>query len=490
MMIKQIRIHVRVLLFSLTAVSIVTNAGAAPAKPTFTKVEKQRVIVLTDITNEPDDEQSMVRFLCYANEFDVEALIATTSCWLRDRTAPEQIIKRIEAYGRVRPNLIKHASGWPTKRDLLKIVKTGIAKFGMQGVGKGQSSDGAKRIIEVVDADDPRPVYVSIWGGANCLAQALWQVKESRSGMELKRFVSKLRVYTISDQDDSGPWMRKTFPDLFYIVSPGYQENGGNGYHYATWVGISGDKFHGRFKGPDFSIVDNPWLDKNIRRNHGPLGALHPHTKYLMEGDTPSFFWLIPNGLNVPEHPDYGGWGGRYRLYKPETKRWFYGPETRAIWTDAVDKVRGVDGKWYSSNQATIWRWRRAYQNDFAARIDWCIADSFGKANHNPDVVLNGNKSKDVMNLTVTSGTGVTLTAVGTSDPDDDKLTYKWFVYKEAGNFSGNVPLTNTNVPQISFIAPKVKSENTLHVILQVKDNGEPNLFSYRRIVLTIKAKP
>ena len=63
-MIKQIRIHVQVLLVSLAAVSIA--ADAAPAKPTFTKVEKQRVIVLTDITNEPDDEQSMVRFLLAA----------------------------------------------------------------------------------------------------------------------------------------------------------------------------------------------------------------------------------------------------------------------------------------------------------------------------------------------------------------------------------------------------------------------------------------
>ena len=119
---------------------------------------------------------------------------------------------------------------------------------------------GPDRIIEVVDRDDPRPVWVPVWGGPNCLAQALWKVRATRSPEALQRFVAKLRVYTISDQDDSGPWLRKTFPDLFYIASPGI--HAGGAYHYATWTGISGDRFHGRFAGADFAIVDNPWLDR------------------------------------------------------------------------------------------------------------------------------------------------------------------------------------------------------------------------------------
>ena len=138
---------------------------------------------------------------------------------------------------------------------------------------------------------------MAVWGGPNCLAQALWKVRATRSPEDLDRFVAKLRVYTISDQDDSGPWIRKTFPGLFYIVSPGYHAAGA--YHHSTWTAISGDNFHGRFAGADFSIVDNPWLDKNIRAK-GPLGALYPVTKFLMEGDTPSFLYLINNGLGEP----------------------------------------------------------------------------------------------------------------------------------------------------------------------------------------------
>ncbi len=470
------------LLAAIASLIVATQAMAA---------DKLRVIVLTDITNEPDDEQSMVRFLCYANEFDVEALIATTSCWLRNRTAPEKITERIEAYGQVRDNLTKHASGWPSKEDLLKVVKTGVPRFGMKGVGKGQSSPGAKLIIEVVDRDDKRPIYVSIWGGSNCLAQALWEVKEIRGKEAVSKFVSKLRVYTISDQDDAGPWMRKTFPGLFYVVSPGYEENGGHGYRHAAWVGISGDRFHGRFKGPDFSIVDNPWLDEHIRRNHGPLGALHPHTKYLMEGDTPSFFRLIPNGLNAPEHPDYGGWGGRYQLYKPETKRWFYEPETRPIWTDSVDKVQGVDGKWYSSNHATVWRWREAYQHDFAARIDWTVAKRFEDANHNPVVVVNGDKTENPVRIAVKAGEKVELDATGTRDPDGDDLTYRWFVYTEAGSFQPDKPgvfdISGSSEVRARFAAPRASKPVTIHLILEVKDNGRPSLYSYRRVILDLK---
>ncbi len=140
-------------------------AAAVPSKP--------RVIVLTDITNEPDDEQSMVRFLVYSNEYDVEGLIATTSIWLKDRVRPDRIRRLVETYRKVRDNLQIHAEGYPPAEQLLSVIKAGIPEFGMGGVGEGKSSPGSRHIIEVVDRDDPRPVWISVWGGANCLAQAL-----------------------------------------------------------------------------------------------------------------------------------------------------------------------------------------------------------------------------------------------------------------------------------------------------------------------------
>ena len=170
------------LFFAVVVISsIFSKACLSDQEVVFEHLDKPRVIVLTDITNEPDDEESMVRFLVYSNEYDVEGLIATTSVWLRDKVRPEHIRERIEAYGKVRKNLLKHMPGYPTAEHLLSVTKAGLPKFGMEGVGPGKSSEGSRHIIEVVDRPDERPVWVSIWGGANCLAQALWDVKYTRS---------------------------------------------------------------------------------------------------------------------------------------------------------------------------------------------------------------------------------------------------------------------------------------------------------------------
>ena len=453
---------------------------------------KPRLIVLTDITNEPDDEQSMVRLLCYANEFDIEALIATTSCWLRNRTAPEKIIERIEAYRQVRSNFMAHSEGWPEADTLLQTVKTGVPIFGMQGVGEGHDSPGSEHIIKTVDRKDDRPVYISVWGGANCLAQALWKVMKTRSKPQADAFISKLRVYTISDQDDAGPWMRNKCPDLFYVVSPGHEEGQGGSYHYATWVGISGDRFHGRFQGPDFALVDNPWLDLHIRKGHGPLGAMYPRTTYLMEGDTPSFFWALPNGLNEPEHPDWGGWGGRYELYTAPPKRYYHEPETRPIWTNTMDEVKGVDGKYYTSNHATIWRWREAYQHDFAARLDWSHQPKFKGANHHPLVNVNGDRSRNPIFLTAAPGAPVTLDASATSDPDGDEFSFHWYPYREAGSFPLTIHYRNLKwqgdqTAVLKLNAPATNAPATIHFILEVRDRGQPSLTSYRRVILKVE---
>jgi len=458
-------------------------AAAAESGVEFIPVEKQRVIVLTDISNEPDDEESLVRFLVYSSEYDVEGLIATTSVWLKDTVRPERIRERVMAYGQVRDNLLKHAPGYPAKEHLLSVTKAGRPEFGMLGVGEGKSSEGSRHIIEMVDKPDKRPVWVCVWGGANCLAQALWDVKYTRSAEELDAFVSKLRVYTISDQDNSGRWMRITFPNLFYIVSPSSVDN--QEYPRATWTGISGDRLYQNGAMHKFGLVDNPWLQKNVIEGHGPLGALYPRLKYIMEGDTPSFFNLIDNGLGSSLSPSYGGWGGRYVLHQA------YG-ETRPIWTNARgsrDTVVAENGMSYTSDQATIWRWREAYQNDFASRMDWCVADRFQEANHNPVAAFQGDTSKAVAKVRAASGRRVNLSATGTRDPDGDKVSYRWFIYKEAGTFKGDVRIEDAASAQVWFLAPQVTEPVSLHVILEVWDDGQPRLCSYRRILVAIEGK-
>ncbi|MGH9163717.1 MAG: nucleoside hydrolase-like domain-containing protein [Vicinamibacteraceae bacterium] len=454
-----------------------------------TAAERPRVIVLTDIENEPDDAQSMVRFLAYANQWDIEALVATTSIHQRDKVAAWRIREIVDAYGKVRDNLEQHEQRFPTANYLLSVIREGRAAYGMTAVGAGMDSPGSDRIIEVVDREDSRPVWVIVWGGPNCLAQALWKVRTTRSADALTRFVAKLRVYTISDQDDSGPWIRKEFPGLFYIVSPGF--NAGGAYHHATWSGISGDYFHGRFAGADFSLVTNEWLDQNIRQK-GPLGAEYPQWEYLMEGDTPSFLNLIDNGLSTLERPDSGGWGGRYALYTPPVQKWHLQPETRPIWTDAEDEVLGVDGRWHTDNHATIWRWREAYQNDFAARMDWTIKP-YADANHPPVPKLAHGDA-----LTAKPGERVRLSAEGSSDPDGDALSYEWFYYQEPGTLAASsardgqpVPIQGFDQPKASFTVPTQRvmppGTGTMHIILAVRDHGTPRLTRYERVIVTVE---
>ena len=452
-------------------------------------LEKNRLLVLTDVENEPDDTESLVRLMLYSNVVELQGLVATTSVHLKTRVAPDSIRRVIRAYGQVRENLLKHEAGYPSTDALLALVKAGPAVYGMQAVGPDQESEGSEWIIRVLDQPDDRPLWVTAWGGPNTLAQALFKLRNTRSADELKRLVAKLRVYTISDQDDSGPWIRQNFPELFYIVSPG-------GYGAATWTGIMHVE-----QGFDNTTISNRWLAENIQQGHGPLGALYPDVAYGMEGDTPSWLGLIPNGLNAPSHPEWGGWGGRYEFYVPELAamdpQGFTGgvpvnPETRPIWTNAVDDyvppVAGEHGravrlgeKSVKSFRATIWRWRDDFQNDFAARMDWTIKPFVG-ANHPPVPVL---AHPDT--LTVRSGEKFQLDAHLSSDPDGDSLSFWWFHYPEVGSYHGKIPVEGApNNVHVHVVAPQVTKPETAHFILRVTDKGTPALTRYQRVIVTV----
>lgn len=453
----------RTIAMLLAAVALALPATARP-----------RLVVLTDISNEPDDEESLVRLLVYSNEFDIEGLIATTSVWLKSGIRPDLIRRGVEAYGQVRSNLLLHAPGFPEARTLADAVKSGSAEFGMAGVGEHKSTEGSRHIIEIVDRPDPRPVWIAVWGGGNTLAQALWDVKYSRSAEDLARFISKLRVYTISDQDNSGRWMRVTFPDLFCVVSPSAVDS--REYHLSTWSGISGDRRY--LNGPMhlFHLVDVPWLTENIINGHGPLGALYPKPAFIMEGDTPSFLNLIGNGLAADVSPAYGGWGGRYELRQSCA-------ETRPIFTNSRDTVALENGASHTSNQATIWRWREAYQYDFAARMDWCVAGA-NKANHNPVAVVNGDRGKSPIEMDARPGQTLRFSTAGTRDPDGDPIRTRWFHYREAGADAGAVEVSDSSV---TIPAGANTRAGTIHLIFEVKDSGSPPLYSYRRVILNVK---
>lgn len=489
-------------------------ADAATFAPLATRIDsyvaRPRLIVLTDIANEPDDQMSFVRLLVSSNQFDIEGLVATTSRHLRANPRPDVLRSVIDAYARVQPNLARHEPGFPTAEALARLVVAGQDSYGMAAVGEGRMTPGAEAIIRAADAPDPRPLWIAVWGGANTLAQALWHVRATRPA-DVQRLVDRLRVYTISDQDDAGPWLRREFQTLHYIATPGDT----NDYHVATWTGIAGDEFYRNGAGADFTTVSEAWVDEHMRKK-GPLGAFYPLPCCIIEGDTPSFLGLMNNGLVAYMNPSFGGWGGRYVWRQP----WL---ETRPYWTNSRgsrDTVVGTDGKSYTSDQATIWRWRQAFQHDFAARMDWTIR-SVAEANHNPEVVVNGAGGKAPIMLDGTVGTPVTLDASKSRDRDGDTLRYSWFFYPEAGSGLPNagagrrgggpggaapgagratgipsaprggrgapmprVTVTNGHAA-VATVVPN--AAGVAHVILAVTDNGAPALTSYRRVILTIR---
>jgi hypothetical protein len=281
----------------------------------FEEPVKQRLFVLTDITNEPDDQESLVRLLVYSNEYDLEGLVATTSTHLRSQVRRDKIEKLVRDYGKVKANLDQHAKGYPSMDYLLGITVEHLPVFSMEGVGQGKDSPGSELLIKAVDRNDERPLWITAWGGANCLAQALWKVRETRNPEQVKQFVARIKVYAISDQDFAGQWIRNNFPDIFYIVDASAGDSWFE-YYKATWTGISGDRFYKNGPGMHQELVDNPWLAANIRENHGPLAANYLPFAYIMEGDTPSFLGLINNGLGWSISPAMGGWGGRYEFYQ------------------------------------------------------------------------------------------------------------------------------------------------------------------------------
>jgi hypothetical protein len=445
------------------AFPFVGNGAFGAESPT-----KPRLLVLTDIGGDPDDQQSMIRLMTYANEFEIEGLVASATRAPgepNEAIHPDLIREIVEAYGKVRPNLLLHHPDYPPTRLLLDRIRSGNLRRGVKSLGAGHDTEGSRWIVQAVDRDDARPLNVVIWGGSTDLAQALWRARNDRTADGLKRFVGKLQVHAIGHQDDTGPWIVEQFPDLFYILSKAAEKHD-----------MREGAYRGMYLGGDEALTSRQWVDLNVRQERGPLGALYPTKTWtapnphgcLKEGDTPSWLYFLPTGLSDPGHPDWGCWGGRYR------------PAGSGLFRDAADKVGQV-----TDARATVWRWRPAFQADFAARMAWCVKPARG-ANHPPAPVLNGDRGVGALELKAQPGEVVKLAIAGSADPDGDRLSFHWFVYPEAGTYGKDVPLSDATAETTSLTLPADAAGKTIHVVLEVTDGGGPALTRYRMAVISV----
>ncbi|GAB5562678.1 MAG: DUF1593 domain-containing protein [Synoicihabitans sp.] len=460
-----------------------------------TAAERPRVIVLADMGNEPDEEQQMVHLLMYANELDIEGLIAVTGKYLRKDPQPELFFHLIDGYDRIVENLRLHAEGWPDASQLNAVVSTGQHRYGIADTGPGKSTPGSRALEAAMRRDDPRPLHVIVNAGSNTLAQALLDLEARLSADEFAHARAQLRVFENGAQDNSGAWIVHRWPDIHWIRSnyqtyayggpsiDGGRNNGGqrNNLGPYTWAPYE-------YSG----LGQHQWALKHLKGNHGPLMARWPirqfgrgGVSFLEGGGTIPFLRLLPNGLNNPAEPTWGGWGGRYGDTRTKNV-WSkhrdvrvdeetYGDfqmfdELSDTWTDPESGIVYED-----HNFAPVWRWRDAFFRDFAARADWCT-QTFSAANHAPQVYVQSNGNRD----------SISYTAL-VKDPDGDSVTTRWWVYPEPSTYSGDLEsvLRIDNEHSVTVFHDAL-GDHTLHLILEVTDQPAEDLHpmtSYLRIV-------
>jgi hypothetical protein len=420
--------------------------------------DRLRLIIETDAGGDPDDEQSLVRFLLYANEWEVEGIIANR----REVRRPEnhnsansgfEIVSGfIDAYETVYPQLREHDKRYPAPAALrMRTV-----------AGYDDTDEAVRLVIETIDRDDPRPVWFLNWGtdhgsAESNLKRALDRVLTERGQQGYAKFKEKI---LLCSDDQFGEHTTRIEPLWRLWIYPFYPNmDGGRWYH--------------RF-GPLTATAGGFDLERDVRTNHGPLGALYPTntTHKQKEGDSFTFMYLIPTGMNDPLQPTWGSWAGRFGErsdWKPRNPNYYWAGE-RDAWQGTTNRDN------------TLRRWSADLQNDFRARMDWCV-QPFSGANHPPRAALNGDISQRTVLLDAPVGKTVRLDAAGSSDLDGDELEYQWFIYPDAGTYRGRVDVSATS-SEARVVIPSDSAGKTIHLIVAVRDRGEPPLARYRRAVL------
>ncbi|BCM93073.1 hypothetical protein IAD21_04961 [Abditibacteriota bacterium] len=310
---------------------------------------KPRLFVLTDISsleagvNEPDDGQSLIRLLSYADRFEFEGLCASSNLGYGACCRPELIETALDAYTQDFPILQRHGE-FPNPRVLRHVVSAGWPFAGPDisveaCIGENCDTGASELLLLAVEKDETdKPLWICVWGGTADLAQALWKARETKSKAHLKKLVACLRVHATELQDATGAWILSEFPDLFFI-----ERN---------------VAFRGMYRGGDESLCNRAWVETNVE-HCGALGSLYPnyddsdlwgHIKGVKECDSPTY-------LNLLSGNPLSGWGGTFIETAPHRFSDEVAPDASP--TDHDPRMAG------------IYRHRAAFQSDWKRRLDW-----------------------------------------------------------------------------------------------------------------------
>ena len=440
-------------------------------------VLKPRIVVLTDIGPaevEPDDNESAVRLLAYADRFEIEGIVTTIgwNCDPYPEEWAEYLTRVIDGYEVDVNNLMKRSRQvghlydenkqelgyWPSADYIRSRAVMGSTRAGIGVIGEGNDSPGSELLIRLADENDPRPIWVCSWGGANTLSQAIWKVQQTRSPEELKAFLRKFRLYTITDQDmvygmrmdrsySSHQWLRREFSKDLMLV-----------WDESAWLN------------QNMLGVQNWDKYAELIQGHGEMGKVYPHYLWGVEGDTPSFLNVMPNGLNDPEHPEQVGWGGCHQFgVSPDG-------ETSA-WTNWMEPLKGISSRYEHKFYPDEF-------NDFAARMQWAAE---GRGNRNPVVRVDGNEGLAPLAIRTHAGASLRFDASKSSDPDGDGLHFDWW-FQEFPGQDALPKLTHADKSKAAITIPaNATPGQQFHLVCEVHDDGPFNLVAYRRIIVTVE---
>jgi hypothetical protein len=461
------------------AFNLIVNASTVKNNSLISDELKPRIVVLTDIApgdTEPDDMESMVRLLSHADLFEIEAII-TCSGWNNSGGAytdqwANYLLTVIDSYEEDLPNLMKRSEQnghqtveqestfqkigyWPSAEYIRSRHLMGSRFLGVDKIGKENGSPGCDEIIRLAEEDDERPLWILVWGGANTVAQALWQLIEYGDLNRLNNFLSKIKLYTITDQDvdwgnrgqydlSSHKWMRNIFGNKLFFI-----------WDESAWTSHC-----------EIGVAHWRDYEENIQ-GKGKMGGVYPRFKYGVEGDTPSFLYVLPNGLNDPNYPSQGSWGGYFRkVLSPDG--------VTTCYSNMRDDIKSVSRKYEEYFYPAIF-------NNFAARMGWAAE---GKGNRNPEIVINGNRSFAPIHVNGSQGEKIVLDISGSYDPDGDEINFKWWIMNESKSCSLCDFIDVDDAGKVIVTIPFNHENEDIHLICECTDTANIPLTSYRRIII------
>ena len=201
------------MLLAMLTISIGAKTETEPAPMS----ERPRILITTDIGGtDPDDNQSMMHYLLYSNEFDCEGLISSPSFGEGNKS---EILRMIDIYEMDLPKLKLHNQEarapyalYPSPEYLRSITKQG--RHGrVPLVGYSTPTEGSEWIVRCANKQTHRPLYVLVWGGLDDVAQALHDAPE---------IAKKIRIYWIGGPNkkwgiNAYAYIIENFPDIWMI---------------------------------------------------------------------------------------------------------------------------------------------------------------------------------------------------------------------------------------------------------------------------------